>query len=655
MKSFRLTPLVIFLIILAVLLIGYVLMHIWKNCQAPVTEGFSTEDGIRLAGYSMTGGTKVIPLVPDLLYFDPVNRSLVNKPAGNMLYIKSKGGADISFNLGFNGSYNVVDGGFGDISYNTGNTPVGTAVTLTSNATIATAKNYFMTLSGDSTIFMDVDLSSAQVTSGIVTDATQITSARTYSDSNQRISDTNDRYPILKAPATTDYRKRRFYRTTNAFNVANITTGDPVKYTFTTMVDNRYGVVHIPVASTSVSFLHIIDLAYKQHAETFYFNSATLQMESLRLGRDIFDKTVTIVPASLSEVNGTSVTPLPVVTQDDVDFVVQLKYDETSKTIHVMGSKKEEVERTQFYVILSFQSNTKFAINFSSTKIGDATFTSDVSQNTTEMDSLYKTLEKMKLLKDFFSSPDNDYLLKTEVVPPVCPSCPSCSTGGVCSDCGGKGGSGTNSSDSKLSSNELAKEFGTGASSLLRDGAKGTTDLIRDAAGGVTNVAKDSIGGVGNFAKDSASGIGNFAKDSASGVGNFAKDVAGGAALGTAVAVGGAYGIGRDAVGGAYNAASGAVSGTVGLGREIVSGAAGMLNNGQGGQGQGQYQGQGQGQGQGPNTSMGGYQNSYGGQNSYQPPATAGQDPYSYFGAVPSRAGSSNYMPRTADFSHFGK
>jgi hypothetical protein len=464
----------------------------------------------------------------------------------------------------------------------------------------------------------------------------------------------------LKAPATTDYRKRRFYRTSKAFNVANITTGDPAKYTFTTMVDNRYGVVHIPVASTSVSFLHIMDLTYTQHLDTFYFNSATQSIASVRIGKDIFDRNVTTMPKSLSEVNGTSVAPITMTTSSDLDFDVALKYDETSKTIHVMGSKKETVGRTQFYVILSFQSNTKFAINFSSTIIGDATFT-DVSKNTiTEPDSLYATLQKLKLLKDFFSSPNNDYLLKTEVVPPVCPSCPSCSTGGVCNACGGNGGSGTNSgsagSDSKLSSKELAREFGTGASGLLRDGAKGTTDLIRDAAGGVTNVAKDSASGIGSFAKDSASGIGNFAKDSASGIGDFAKDVAGGAALGTAVAVGGAYGIGRDAVGGAYNAASGAVTGTVGLGREILSGAAGMLNNGQnrGQGGQGQYQGQGQG-GQGPNISMGGYQNSYGGQNSYQPPAAAGQDPYSYFGAVPPRTGSTNFMPRTADFSQFGK
>ena len=635
MKSFRLSPLMVFLIILATLLIGYVLIHLWKNYQSTITEGFATEDGIPLAGYSTTE-TKVVPIVADLLYFDSVNKALVNKPAGeNMLYIKTKSGTDMSFNVGAGGGYTVVDAGFGDISYNNaGATP--TRTVITSVTTVGAAKTYFSTLSGESIIYMDVDLSNGGLATAPA-DTTIITSARTYSDSIQKVAATNAAYPALKINTDTSNGKRRFYRQLNSFNVANLVTGDAVKYTFTTTPDNRYAVVHIPVATTSVSFLHVIDLTYKQHVDTFYFNSATAEVASIRLGKDIFDKTVKTIPASLSEVNGTSVTPLTMSTSNDVDFDVALKYDETSKTVHVMGSKKETVGRTQFYAILSFSSNTNITINFSSTTIGTTsnTPTNDVTisgDTLTGHSDLYKTLEKMKLLKDFFSSPDNDYLLKTEVVPPVCPSCPSCPAGGVCNTCGGNGGSGTatgttGTAKDDITSNELAKDFGTGATNLLRDGAKGTTDLIRDGAGGVTNIAKES----------------------ASGVGNFAKDIAGGAALGTAVAVGGVYGMGRDAVGGAYNAATDAVTGTVGLGREIITGTTGMLN------GYGQGRGQ-QGQGQGPNTSMGGYQNSYGGQNSYQPPSTVGQDPYSYFGAVPPKAGScSNYMPRTADFSHFGR
>ena len=666
MKSFRLSPLMIFLIILGTLLIGYVLNHIWKNLESTVIEGFGTEDGIPLDGYSTTN-LKVVPIVSDLLYFDPVNRALLNKPPGYVLFIKTKCGTDMSFNFGFDGTYKVVDIGFGDISYNNGtSSPIATIVPNLSSgtSTISDAKNFFKSLAGDSVIYMDVDLGNGGLNT--VTNKTRIISARIYSDPRKKVAVTNAGYPILKTPCSTDYRKRRYYRVTKSFNVANLVAGNPVKYTYTTALDKRYAVVHIPVPNTSVSFLHVIDLIYKQHAETFYFNSATSDVASIRHGKDIFDKTVKNVPASLAEVNGTSVTPVSMSTPNDGDFNVALKYDETSKTLHVMGSKKDTVGRVKFYAILSFKNKSKLSINFSDTKIGNTTpsFVNDVKKDTPKKipnngdDTLLKTLVRMKLLKDFFTSPDNDYLLKTEVVPPVCPSCPSCPScpgGGACSSCGGHGGSGTNTNGStqKLTSKKLAKDFGSGATNLLRDGAKGTTNLIRDGAGGVTSIAKDSVNGVGNFAKESASGIGNFAKDSASGIGNFAKDIAGGAALGTAAAVGGVYGMGRDAVGGAYNAATGTVSGTVGLGREIITGTAGMLNNGQGSQGsQGGYYGNG-----GPNMSMGGYQNSYGGQSSYQQPLSAiGQDPYSYFGAVPSRTGSgSNYMPRTADFSHFGK
>ena len=40
----------------------------------------------------------------------------------------------------------------------------------------------------------------------------------------------------------------------------------------------------------------------------------------------------------------------------------------------------------------------------------------------------------------------NDYMLKTQIVPPVCPSCPACQ-GGACTNCGGAGGSGSMAAD----------------------------------------------------------------------------------------------------------------------------------------------------------------------------------------------------------------
>ena len=142
--------------------------------------------------------------------------------------------------------------------------------------------------------------------------------------------------------------------------------------------------------------------------------------------------------------------------------------------------------------------------------------------------------------------------------------------------------------------------------------------MAKDTASGATNAIGNTLSGTGDFIQSSASGIGNFAKDTASGTVNLGKDV-----------VGGTVGLGKDIVGG------------------VGSGVSNLLQNnpttiGTHGSGQG---------GQGGGYQMGGYQNSYGGPQMRQ---THGTDPYSYYGAVPPRP-SCNYIPRTADFSAFGK
>ena len=137
-----------------------------------------------------------------------------------------------------------------------------------------------------------------------------------------------------------------------------------------------------------------------------------------------------------------------------------------------------------------------------------------------------------------------------------------------------------------------------------------------------------------NFVKDSGSGIGQFAKDSASGVFNATKEVGSGAYGATKEIGSSAYGVAKDTVGG-----------TIGLGREIVGGVGDFVGRGNGGGHQNSYGGP-QFQNQDPN--QGGYLRP-------QPPQSQGQDPYSYYGSVPPREGRQNYIPRTADFSSFGR
>jgi len=230
----------------------------------------------------------------------------------------------------------------------------------------------------------------------------------------------------------------------------------------------------------------------------------------------------------------------------------------------------------------------------------------------------------------------SDYILKTQIVPPVCPACPACTLGTMCTNCGGRGGSGTlgGGGDSMVVgtnaggaisnvSGDIASTAKTGivTGGLLVAGAGIEAGVLAHEAGtGATHLARDAASGTANFVEKAASGTANFAKDAATGTVGLAKE-----------AVGGTVGLAKETVGGAVN-----------LAKEAGAGVAGIL----GGKGKGD-QGGGEGQGQG----QGGYGNgqtpSMGTQNQYN-------DQYSYYGTLPAKKPSS-FMPITADFSAFGK
>jgi hypothetical protein len=214
------------------------------------------------------------------------------------------------------------------------------------------------------------------------------------------------------------------------------------------------------------------------------------------------------------------------------------------------------------------------------------------------------------ILKTMFSGYDgatiNDYMLKTQIVPPVCPTCPSCPSSGVCNNCGGNGGSGTKSSEEgKKTSEEGTKSSGEGVSGVARDAVGGTVNVARDAVGGTVNVARDVVGGTVGLARDAASGTVGLARDAAAGTVGLVKD-----------AVGGTVGLAKDAVGGVANA----------FGRLAPTDVSA------------------------DSSSSGTYRSAGGGRGTS---VTTGSDHSSYFGALPPKGG--DYIPVTADFSRFGR
>jgi len=152
----------------------------------------------------------------------------------------------------------------------------------------------------------------------------------------------------------------------------------------------------------------------------------------------------------------------------------------------------------------------------------------------------------------------NDYLLKTQFIPPICPACPACpSFTGTCASCGSTGGASLTPSAQYSLSDVLRRQGGTqtgnqvsnqasthssnqasnqgsrttagdvtlgiannitelgetaliGAGGLAYAAGSGATNLLKDAGSGATNLLKDTGSGVSNFLKDTGSGVSNI-------------------------------------------------------------------------------------------------------------------------------------------------
>jgi len=212
----------------------------------------------------------------------------------------------------------------------------------------------------------------------------------------------------------------------------------------------------------------------------------------------------------------------------------------------------------------------------------------------------------------------DDYLLKTQIVPPVCPACPSCpanNKGNVCTNCGGNGGSGTQQFNGKdVYGNRInsPNSLGGVANNAIDD-VTGIANNVIDTTGkgiaGAASLGKDTVSGAANLVTNAATGASNLATNAATGTVNLAKDT-----------VKGTVDLAKDTVKGTIDLAKDAAYGITHLGEPTKIGQNKQRNL----NGQGQYN-----------------------QSNHS-------DIYSYYGAVPDRGGS-NYMPISSDFSKFGR
>ncbi len=182
----------------------------------------------------------------------------------------------------------------------------------------------------------------------------------------------------------------------------------------------------------------------------------------------------------------------------------------------------------------------------------------------------------------------DNYILKTQVVPPVCPACPACPNleldkDSLCSNCGGNGGSGTLSGNgnSTVAGDAVSKNQEKDLTEKVSDTAINTVDAVGDVASG-------ALGSVGDIASGALGAVGDVASGAVDAAGDVASSV--------------------------VNAGNKVVASSSDEEKETTN----LMNS---------------------NT---------------QVLANSESDPYSYYGQVPYKP-TNEFLPRTADFSSFGK
>lgn len=232
----------------------------------------------------------------------------------------------------------------------------------------------------------------------------------------------------------------------------------------------------------------------------------------------------------------------------------------------------------------------------------------------------------------------SDYILKTQIVPPVCPACQT--LGGCSGSCEKPAapaqapvGPQAGVAAPAQAGPQAPAQAPAPAPAQAPVGVVGTTgNAVRDVVSETTGLARDAVSGTAGLARDAASGTVGFAKDAVSGTAGFAKD-----------AVSGTAGFAKDAVSGTAGFAKDLVTGTVDLAKGLVSGTAGLARGASG-----QYNQPAQGlptttRSMLPDTNRG-----------MLPATSVVSDPYSYYGQLPTKAPAS-FLPLTADFSSFGR
>ena len=296
-STYRLSGLTIFLILLAVLLIGYLLNHTWEYFSNRVSEGFDSDFtkstySTRLDGYSKNS-KKVIKLVDNVIYFDPVNKALIETQPNDdgissTLYIKRRDNVDLSFNTS-GVEYRVVEIGNGKGKIEFPASVTGVVSQAIASGTVKSAKDAFNAETDLSFVYMDI--------SGVnFNDDSTFSAATMYKTADSVVATSNTGYPQLNNTKNdTDANNYRRYERIQVVPGFEASLAEKPKsavaqnISYTTK-DNKYGVLIFPLtvnsSDTSISFIHVVNLDSKSHDKTFFFNGS--QVEVINVNDKLF-------------------------------------------------------------------------------------------------------------------------------------------------------------------------------------------------------------------------------------------------------------------------------------------------------------------------------------------------------------------------------
>ena len=112
----------------------------------------------------------------------------------------------------------------------------------------------------------------------------------------------------------------------------------------------------------------------------------------------------------------------------------------------------------------------------------------------------------------------DDFMLKTQMIPPICPACPACQTNTTCTNCGGNGGAGVIGGD-KVGTGKVVGGIAEG----VGDVAEGAGKVVGGALAGTGSLAGGALLGAGALAGGIASGVGSAIGGLGQGHGNYSQ------------------------------------------------------------------------------------------------------------------------------------